>query len=150
MLELLLAPICLVIDQYSKNKAIKEIPKLNNTSLMGGKLLLGLVYNEGAFLGMLSKKKQLLMIANIFSIAVLVFIIVSVFFSKGYHLVKFGISLMTGGALGNIYDRIKRKKVVDFLAFGFKPNIYLNFADIFVFIGGILVFIGSVLIGSKK
>lgn len=42
-------------------------------------------------------------------------------------------ALVTGGALGNLYDRIFRGFVIDFIAFSFWP--VFNLADAFLCIG---------------
>lgn len=47
------------------------------------------------------------------------------------------ISLLIGGGLANIIDRLYRHCVVDFIDLGFWPS--FNFADVFVFIGACLV-----------
>ncbi len=151
MVELLITPCCFIIDQLTKKKAEKE---LINTSadkkmLYGGKLHFQIVYNNGAFLGFLKSHKKLLMFANVLSIAILAFIIGGLLVVKGYHLMKVGISFMAGGALGNIYDRVKRGKVIDFFAFSIKPNVYFNLADMFVFLGAFIALVGSAFISKK-
>lgn len=149
MIEILIAPICLFIDQITKKKAVEQHSTEEKT-LFGGRIKLGLVYNKGAFLGILGHHKKLLMVANLGSMVILLIAVTSMFFTKGNHILKLGLAFMTGGALGNIYDRITRKKVVDFFAFKWKSNIYYNLADLFVFLGATLLIIGSLLEGTRK
>ncbi len=149
MIEILIAPICLVIDQITKKKAVEKGPHPEQNTCLKGKVHLGLVYNKGAMLGILGSHRKLLMLANIGSMVVLLIAIVSLFFTRGNHIVKLSISFMTGGALGNMFDRITRKQVVDFFSFKWKSNIYFNLADMFVFLGGLLLLVGS-LLESKK
>ena len=52
-------------------------------------------------------------------------------------LVKWGLVLILGGALGNLYDRIKLGFVVDFLDFRVWP--VFNIADSFITVGGVLL-----------
>lgn len=150
MIELIITPICFFIDQYTKKTAEKNLEGSLKKYIIKNKINLQIVYNKGAFLGLLKRHKKLLMLANVFSIILLIISISSLFFVKGYHLIKAGLAFMAGGALGNIFDRIKRGKVVDFFAFSFKPNIYFNLADIFVFLGGFLIFLGSILHSLKQ
>lgn len=149
MVELLLIPVCFFSDQLTKNKAEKELINNEKKPLFGGKLHLQIVYNKGAFLGLLKRHKKVLMATNVFSIAILAFIIGGLVFMKGQHLIKVGISLMAGGAFGNIYDRFKRGKVVDFFAFALKPNIYFNLADMFVFLGAFVAVLGTIFLAKK-
>lgn len=143
LIELLIVPICFIMDQYSKSKAIKNLSVYKSKKVLDERIHLQLVYNYGAFLGFLKNNKKLLLLANGLSVAILIVSMVFLAFTKGYHLAKVGVAFIAGGAAGNIYDRIKRGKVVDFFAFRGKPNVYFNFADFFVFIGGFLVAIGS-------
>lgn len=150
MIELVIAPVCLLIDQITKKKAVEQASSDQEKMLFNGNVHLGLVYNKGAFLGLLGNHKRVLMFSNIASIVILIIAVVSVFTTKGNHILKAGLSFMTGGALGNIYDRMTRKKVVDFFAFKWKPNIYYNLADMFVFFGAFLIVIGSLFMGTRK
>lgn len=143
MLELIVTPICFFVDQYTKNIAEKRLEGKEKEKILNGKIHLQIIYNKGAFLGFLKNHKALLIIINLISIFLLICSMIALFFVKGYHLIKLGISLITGGALGNIYDRMRKGKVVDFFAFSFKPNIYFNLADIFVFLGGFLIILGG-------
>lgn len=144
MLEWLLIPITFWIDQKTKNIAEAELDESVQV-ICKGKVRLSKVYNEGAFLGFLGNHKSFLMGINIIAVSLLAIVYVYIAFTKGAHLLKAGIALMIGGALGNIYDRIVRKKVVDFFSLWFKPSVYYNIADFCVFIGGFLIVIGTFL-----
>lgn len=52
-------------------------------------------------------------------------------------LVKWGLVLILGGALGNLYDRIALGFVVDFLDFRVWP--VFNLADSFITVGGVML-----------
>lgn len=149
MVELLIIPICFLIDQITKNKAEKVLINNKKKSLLSGRVHFQIVYNKGAFLGLLKNHRKLLMITNIFSVAILAFIIGGLIVIKGQHLLKIGISFMAGGALGNIYDRVKKGKVIDFFAFSMKPNVYFNLADMFVFIGAFIAVLGTAVFTKK-
>ena len=60
------------------------------------------------------------------------------------RLLRFGLSLVLGGAVGNIIDRVYLHEVVDFFDFGFGSLRWpiFNFADIFVTTGVFLLFWG--------
>lgn len=68
-------------------------------------------------------------------------------------LVKLGISLMLGGAVGNTYDRFKRGYVVDYLSLKTKnrklSDITFNLSDLALFAGAILT-VWSSLFGKKR
>lgn len=143
LLELLILPICFAADQYTKNKAEKGLSHHQTKNVLNDRIHLQIVYNHGAFLGFLKNHKKLLMLANGLSVLILIVTMLCLMFTKGYHIAKVGVAFIAGGAAGNIYDRVKKGKVVDFFAFKPKPNIFFNLADFFVFIGGFLSVIGS-------
>lgn len=145
MIELLIIPICFFVDQFYKNKAENELEHHRSKPAFNGRIHLQIVYNYGAFLGFLKNNKKLLMLANALSVLILIITMIYLMFTKGYHIAKLGVAFIAGGALGNIYDRVKRGRVVDFFAFNKKPNIFFNLADFFVFLGGFLSAIGTII-----
>ena len=71
---------------------------------------------------------------------------------NGHPLIKYGLALILGGAIGNLIDRLLYGKVVDFLDLmigNFHWYIF-NVADSSVTIGMILFIIHSVYIDQKK
>ncbi len=54
---------------------------------------------------------------------------------------RFGIALVSGGALGNLGDRIANGGVTDFISLGFFPYVF-NIADAAITIGALLLTIG--------
>lgn len=144
MYEFIIAPLCFFIDQYTKYQAEKHLSKTGTKKVMNGNINLKVLYNKGAFLGLLKNKRGLLLIFNVLSIIFLIIITIVAFMQKGSHLLKIGLGFLFGGALGNLYDRVARKRVVDFFSFKIKPNIYFNFADMFVFLGGLLLILESI------
>jgi signal peptidase II len=143
MIEFLLVPICFFIDRYTKAKAETSLSKVFVKKISNNNVYLKLVYNEGAFLGILKKHKKCLMLFNIISLIALTIMCLTVFLQKGLYIMKLGLSILIGGALGNLYDRASRGRVIDFFAFKIKPNLYFNLADMFVFLGSALVLISS-------
>lgn len=145
MINNILIGLCFIVDQFAKHKAEDKLQN-NKVNIFNNKINLSLVYNKGAFLGILKNKKSILILLNIIGMVLMIGFYISFYFEKGLLLIKTGIALMIGGGLSNTYDRIIRKKVVDYFSFSIKPKLYFNLADIFVFIGCILVFIGSSII----
>jgi signal peptidase II len=136
-MDILLIPISFLIDQYCKKRA--EIHLSNKSkSIIGNRINLSLVFNEGAFLGFMKKKKGILKLIN-----VMIVIFLGLFYIKTYtkqnKIFNIGMALILGGGISNIYDRIYRKKVVDYFSFSIKPRIYFNLADMFIFLGSFLM-----------
>lgn len=81
--------------------------------------------------------------------AIVAFIYGTLLHRKEEGPVILGLAMLTGGALSNTYDRIKRGYVVDYVAFktGWKRfgRIFFNIADFFIMAGCALTAISSLL-----
>jgi signal peptidase II len=126
-------------------KAVKNMDDYTNKPILNNNIILRLSYNEGAFLGLLKNNKVLLLIINIVSIIILLGLSISYTMVKGNYIIKIGLAFITGGALSNIADRVRLKKVVDYFAFKIKPNLIFNLADMFVFLGCLIIVISEVI-----
>ena len=63
--------------------------------------------------------------------------------AKEESILKTGLAFTAGGSLGNLYERIFKRKVTDFLYFKYKKAPIFNVADIFIFIGGFIIMAAS-------
>lgn len=93
--------------------------------------------NEGAAFSILQGKTLLLTVLTSIVALALVYVLVK---NKNRFL-RATLSLILGGALGNLYDRIFRGSVVDFLEFHFGSYVFptFNIADSLVVIGTIML-----------
>lgn len=140
---LLISPICFLVDQICKIQAVSKMDDNTDIGLLKEHIRLRLHYNDGAFLGFLKKQKGLLLCINLLSILVLIGLSISFVTIKSHTWLKVGMAFMTGGAMSNIWDRIRLGKVVDYFSFKWKPDLIFNLADMFVFIGAIMIVISE-------
>lgn len=93
--------------------------------------------NEGAAFSMLQGKTLLLSILSSVVALVLLYVLIK---NKNKFL-RATLAVILGGALGNLYDRITRGSVVDFLEFHFGSYVFptFNVADSLVVVGTILL-----------
>lgn len=131
-----------LIDQMTKQWALNSVGPLT----FYGPLGLVLVRNPGAILGAFSHLPPLLRIVSLSTGgAFLIFIYASIQYllPKRSLTLRTGMSILLGGILGNVTDRILDGSVVDFLvfrAFG-KTSPAFNMADAFQWIGyGMVVY----------
>ena len=111
------------------------------SELFASKFLnISLVWNQGIAFGLFSFDQNYFYNLLTIIISVIIFIIfIMMIQQKG--LKKYALSMIFGGALGNIYDRIFFKAVPDFIDFhiaNFHWFIF-NIADIFITIGVIFM-----------
>ena len=115
-------------------------------------LVLRKVYNRGFLLSTLEKYPKIVQGASAVTGVVILFYDLLLFLKKGKWLEKSGMIFLTAGAASNIYDRLVRKKVIDYIGFQsknkFLSSLTANLADFYVIIGAVLVGIGR--IGKKR
>ena len=115
-------------------------------------LVLRKVYNRGFLLSTLEKYPKIVQGASAVTGVVILFYDLLLFQKKGKWLENKGMIFLTAGAASNIYDRLVRKKVIDYIGFQsknkFLSSLTANLADFYVIIGAVLVGIGR--IGKKR
>jgi len=102
-----------ILDQISKTFILRFLKEPIN--IIPGFFNIVLVWNKGAAWGMLSKYPSFLT-----AIAIIALIILIIFFKKisgGKKSTEIALALLIGGISGNLFDRITRGAVVDFLDF---------------------------------
>jgi len=140
-----------LIDRISKILIIKKSQEMMGGQIFSSKFInFELVWNKGIAFGLFSSDGgilyQLISLLIIFIIMVLIYFIVK---SKGLE--KLGFTLILGGALGNLYDRIFYKAVPDFIDLhinNFHWFIF-NIADIFITIGVICLILVEIFFKKK-
>ena len=129
------------LDRLSKFYILKlsnlqDITNFYITSFLN----LNLVFNKGIAFGLLSMEDAIHY--NIITFIILIItLIVLVMAIKTSGVEKYGFSMIFGGSLGNIFDRLYYSSVIDFIDIHIN-NIHwfiFNFADIFISIGVILL-----------
>ena len=147
---------CLVfiflLDRVSKEYVIYLSDQNYNQELFLSSFLnIVLIWNEGIAFGLLSFDDKKLY--NLITIFILVIIIILLFLiSNSKKLKKYCYISITGGALGNLYDRFSYKAVPDFIDFhyqGFHWFIF-NIADIFITLGVICLIYDEVFLEKRR
>ena len=142
--------IIFLADRISKLLVIKISQPLDHLDLeITSFLNFNLVWNNGIAFGFFSFDQNTYY-NFLTSIIVLITLIIILFMLKGKGLEKLGFSMIIGGSLGNLFDRVYYSSVIDFIDFhinNFHWFIF-NVADIFITIGVIMLIILE--ISSKK
>ena len=114
-------------------------------------LNLKLIWNDGIAFGLLSSNQEI--VYNIISF--LIFLIITYILFKSFKTTgfeKFFYILISGGALGNFYDRLVYKSVPDFIDLHYEQfNWFIfNLADIFISIGIIFLIMYEIFLSKKS
>ena len=140
-INLFLILLIFLLDRISKIYVINLDKKFFGSEIFSSKYLnISLIWNEGIAFGLLSfDQDNLYNLLTFLIILIIFFIIVMILKSSGFK--KYGLLLILGGALGNIFDRLMYKAVPDFIDFhvGDFHWFIFNVADIFVTLGVIFM-----------
>jgi signal peptidase II len=141
----LLVLVTIGIDQTAKELARTYVRGHGTVQVVGNVLILHYVENEGAFLSLGSRLPAPVRLALFvaFPLAALAWLVISMVTSRAlsWRLLT-GLSIIAGGGLGNLIDRIFRGgRVSDFLNLGignFRTGIF-NVADMAILAGCVLL-----------
>ena len=135
-----------LLDRFTKEFIIKlSNEELITQIILSNFLSLNLVWNKGIAFGLFSIQNSNLY--NSLTIFISIVIIIVFFLSiKARGMEKLAYSFIVGGGIGNLYDRVVFKKVVDFIDFhinGLHWFIF-NVADIFITLGIIFMLFNEI------
>tara|TARA_B100000902_G_scaffold301438_1_gene289205 strand:- start:68 stop:568 length:501 start_codon:yes stop_codon:yes gene_type:complete len=151
LINLILIIIIFALDRISKIYVISLSDNVLTSDIFLSKFLnISLIWNEGIAFGLFSFDQNYLYNLLTIIISIIIFIIfVMLIQQKGPR--KYALSMIFGGAIGNLYDRIFFQAVPDFIDFHIADFHWFifNIADIFISVG-IIFMIFCELIGIKE
>lgn len=126
-------------DLILKNYIEKHKTLGKTEEILKGKILVTRYHNQGAFLNLLEKRREILLFSSGAFLGLMAMFLLLLIPQKSKRLLKLGVALMLGGASSNVYDRVKRGYVVDYFSFSFLKKVVFNISDIFIFLGSMIV-----------
>lgn len=139
----------IAIDQISKVLVRAYVEPGSQTKIIGNYFTLHNVENVGAFLGMGSNLNPTLklILLLILPIVVLGFVLIHILKNKDLdRLSLIAFSIIVGGGIANVYDRIVYGSVTDFFYMKLTDTLHtgiFNVADLFVTTGMIMLLVVS-------
>ena len=137
MLEIIIVLLIVAADQITKYIAIEYLQPLKTVTVLEGIFSLSYVENRGAAFGILQNQRWFLIILPILIVAAII-----IYLAKHRNeslLTRICLSVIVGGAVGNLIDRIKLGYVVDMFEATFIEFPVFNTADIAVVCGTIIL-----------
>ena len=133
-----------LIDQVSKYYIINVFEFQNEAIYLSSFLNLQLIWNEGIAFGLLSFENDLYY--NSITFVIIIVISILLFLIKNDDQYSYFYSMIVGGALGNLIDRIRYSSVPDFIDFHISNFHWFvfNIADIFVSLGVICLIVAEI------
>lgn len=136
----------LALDRFTKRLVAKDIPLHDSIPVIKRVFYITHAENRGAAFGLFNDSPAPWKIALLVAFSIVALVIVSALLwrnSRVMTLTAVGLSLILGGALGNLWDRVLTGRVVDFLLvyLGSYEWPAFNVADSAIVVGaGLLVF----------
>jgi len=142
---LLIVLVVVLLDRWTKHAVAQRIALYSHIQIIPGFFRLTHTENTGAAFSLFADSPAPWKTALLIAFSVIALLVVSVLLWKNHHAhiaTGVGLSLIMGGALGNLWDRLARGRVVDFLLFYYKRYQWpvFNLADSAILVGaGLLV-----------
>lgn len=136
----------LALDRFTKRLVAKDISLHDSITVIKRVFYITHAENHGAAFGLFNDSPAPWKIALLVMFSIVALVIVSVLLWRSSHVMTVtavGLSLILGGALGNLWDRVLNGKVVDFLLvyIGSYEWPAFNVADSAIVVGaGLLVY----------
>lgn len=150
LIDVLIAAILLVFDQFTKHLAVVHLKGQAPYVLIDGVLELQYLENRGSAFGMLQNQKVFILFVGIVFLAVLLFFLLKLPEQKKFRIVHILLAVIIAGGIGNMIDRFRLDYVVDFISFVLINYPIFNVADIYVVVATIGLFILFLFVYKEK
>jgi len=130
------------IDQATKAAVRASMDVYEQIPVIDGVLWLTHIENTGAAFGMLRGRQWFLIATAVAMLAVVAYVVLTVRLESGWA--RTALALVSGGAIGNLIDRVGAGAVTDFFDLGWFP--VFNVADI-ALDAGVAILAGVLLFG---
>lgn len=117
-----------------------------------GLIMLQKKHNDGFPMGAFRNRPELVKNLPVIVLSSVAGIFLWIYPKKGHLPEKLGTSLVLGGGISNIYDRMKRGYVVDYFSIRYKKlkKIVFNIGDICIFLGSAILFLTELVETMKE
>ena len=143
---ILIAIAVVLADFFTKAAVVANIPLGESVNLIDGVFRFTYIQNRGAAFGMLADARWVFLILS--TVAIVAIVGYVAWKRPKNKLLLVALSLIVGGGIGNMIDRVRLGYVVDFLDFCAFPSLWkwiFNVADAAACIGAGLLFLYLVL-----
>ena len=143
-MEIIIISIGILIDRLTKLGALKTLAKGEDVEVIKNFFNLAYLENKGAAFGIFQNKQIYLSIVTLIVVLGMLYYLFK--YKPEDKILRISFSLIISGAIGNMYDRLVYKFVVDFIQIHYKGHYFptFNVADSLVVIGTCLLAISVI------
>lgn len=128
-------------DQITKYLAVIKLKDQPAFNIIDGVLEFNYLENRGAAFGMLQNQKFFFVFVAVIFLGVIIYVLIKTPEDKKYLSLHFLLTMIAGGAIGNMIDRLRFDYVVDFIYFVLINFPIFNVADIYVTVATFILII---------
>ena len=140
VISIIVIALSVIFDQVTKFLAVRHLYGNEPIDVIDGVFRFSYVENRGAAFGMLGEHRWVFMVIS--TVAIVGLLVYLFKFAPKNQLLSIGLSLVVGGGIGNMIDRVCLGYVVDFLDFCAFPDVWMwvfNIADVCVCVGAAII-----------
>lgn len=134
---ILIVIVSVAVDQITKWYAVKYLTVVDTVPIIKDALHLTYVENTGAAFGIMKNSRWIFMTVSTAAIVIIAVVIYK--YGRQYPFASICLSMILGGGIGNMIDRVVLGYVVDFIDFRLIDFAVFNGADSFVCVGAFLL-----------
>ena len=156
IISLIIAAIVIALDRWSKLWIVRHIRIGHARTIIPGVFRLTHVLNTGAAFSLFEGSTSPAMVRNMliaFSVLAVIVVLALLWkYGRQFSLISFSLALILGGALGNLYDRVRYSHVVDFLEVHIVHYHWpdFNLADSAIVVGGVVLVLDALFSSPKE
>lgn len=145
MLYILIIVVIFLIDDKIKNYIEENKEMHKKEVILKNHIVIERYHNKGAMLSFMEKNSTMVKYISTTLLGIIFLVFAFILPKKDNRILKLALSLILGGALSNVYDRVKKGYVVDYFSFNYKglKKIIFNISDICIIIGAVIIAILS-------
>jgi len=152
--QFLIAAAVVVFDRLTKWLVIKHLPEAHDISIIPGLFQFSHWENTGAAFSMFADSASPWRTLGLVGFSVIALLVISFLLWKSGSVLNgttIALALIMGGALGNLWDRVGKGTVTDFLDFYLGQHHWppFNIADSAIVVGSVLL-MWKVLVGPQR
>lgn len=150
IIDLIVLLVLVAIDQYTKHLAVIKLKDQPAFNIIDGVLEFNYLENRGAAFGMLQNQKIFFVFVAVIFLGVIIYVLFKTPEDKKYLSLHVLLTMIAGGAIGNMIDRLRFDYVVDFIYFVLINFPIFNMADIYVTVATFILVIQVLFIYSDN
>lgn len=139
MLAAIIAIFAVIADQITKYLVVENFELYEVKPFIPYVMSLKYTQNRGAAFSMLSDQRWVFMVLSTVAMGLMIYILIKEY--RRHPLLNISLSMVLGGGIGNMIDRVRLEYVVDFFRFDFVDFAIFNVADCFITIGAVLMMV---------